>query len=339
MSTRKITAGDADREPDFIEFVFDEVEFASSGCVPSDASPAVIDETPPADDLCADESRSPAFDKLSKPRLPRLDPENRARLSMQTPNRLFFYWSTAPNPFRTLAAALRDRAEDYLLVLKLADLKRHTEEIHPVEREGSWWFEVEADGEYRAEVGFYSPSRPYVRIMHSNVVRTPRKTPSARAAEQAEWRVGSDRFAKVLDAAGFKRDAFDVAIAGDDADASGAATREAFARLIGSDSTHDEILAEEIRHALLALAAGAALESLKYRVGARLFALLQANFEKFGAAGALATVREHFGVEADEMVEEESFSAVYNSSRVNFPRTLRRRLERKFEPLSSHSFK
>jgi hypothetical protein len=50
-------------------------------------------------------------------------------------------------------------------------------------------------------------------------------------------------------------------------------------------------------------------------------------------------VQRHFGVEADEVMEEETLTAVYGSSRVNFPRTLKRRFPQKFEPLSSHSLK
>jgi hypothetical protein len=45
-----------------------------------------------------------------------------------------------------------------------------------------------------------------------NTVTTPRKSPSPRSAESAEWRVPAQRFARVLDAAGFARDAFDVAL-------------------------------------------------------------------------------------------------------------------------------
>jgi hypothetical protein len=177
-------------------------------------------------------------------------------------------------------------------------------------------------------------------MMYSNVVQTPRKSPSPHTAEQAEWRVSSDRFAKVLDVAGFKQDAFDVALSGDEPAAVDALTRKAFKSLIGPGAASAEnVLADEIRYALLAIASGAALESLRFRISARLYAVLQTNFAKLSAANALETVQRHFGVEADEVMEEETLTAVYGSSRVNFPRTLKRRFPQKFEPLSSHSLK
>lgn len=346
MSDLEKPVGDAQSDPDIIEFVPEDDECFSSGTLLTDAFPAVKIETAP--DLTSGEpisaapevERTAAFLKLAEPKLPSLERENRARLAMQTPNRLFFYWSAGANPFQILGRAIRDQASNYSLVIKLANLKRNTEEMYPIENEGERWFDVEADGEYRAEIGFYSPSRPYIRIMYSNIVETPRKSPSRKAADEAEWRVSSDRFAKVLNVAGFRQDAFDVAIASDDADASDAGARAAFAELIGynDEATVNEVSAEEIRYALLALAAGAALESLKFRVGARLFAILQANLEKLNAADALDTVRGHFGVDADEVTEEEALSAVYGSSRVNFPRTLRRRgRPEKLAPVGSHT--
>ncbi|HMJ09604.1 MAG TPA: DUF4912 domain-containing protein [Pyrinomonadaceae bacterium] len=330
--------------PDILEFVPDELAAVSSGALHQqvERSADVADVIAKGSEAPAGgPQRSAAFKELSIPKLPPLERENRARLLMQTPTRIFFYWSTGSNPFQTLGRALPGQAANYSLILKLADLKRGIEEIHQIDAEGTWWFDVEADGEYRAEIGFYSPSRPFVRIMYSNTVETPRKSPSPHTAEEAEWRVSSDRFAKVLDVAGFKQDAFDVAIAGDDLAASDLSARRAFAGFIGhEDRAVEEISADELRYALLALAAGITLEGLRFRIGARLFALLQANAEKLNAANAMTTVRENFGVETDEFFEEESLSAVYGASLVNFPRTLKRRsgFPGKFEPLSSHSF-
>src|SRR6476661_3823439 len=199
-----------ENESDVIEFVPDEPERPSSAIAVSTVSREAVQEEPArsasTDNGQPGVERSPAFIELAEPKLPKLERENRARLAMQTPNRLFFYWSTGENPFQTLSHAIRDQASNYSLVLKLTDLKRGTELIRPIEAEGSWWFDVEADGEYRAEIGFYSPSRPYIRILYSNTVQTPRKSPSRHTADEAEWRVSSDRFAKVLNVSGFKQD-------------------------------------------------------------------------------------------------------------------------------------
>src|SRR5215213_3196400 len=142
MSDSKITADNAESESDVFEFVPGELGNFSSGALLSGTSPEakIENQVEPQIDQPAEEAveRSPAFKELAAPKLPKLERENRARLAMQTPNRLFFYWSTGANPFQTLGRALHDQASNYSLVLKLADLKRHTEEIHQIEQEGSW---------------------------------------------------------------------------------------------------------------------------------------------------------------------------------------------------------
>ena len=68
--------------------------------------------------------------ELALPRLPELSKQNRARLQMQTPNRLFFYWSLGINPFQKLNRALGSQTASYTLVLKLVDLRRDRDVLH-----------------------------------------------------------------------------------------------------------------------------------------------------------------------------------------------------------------
>lgn len=282
------------------------------------------------------EDMPPIFRELAQPKLPELRHENRARLLMQSPNRLFFYWSVGRNPFQRLNKALGNETASYTLVLKLVDLTRDTEEIHPVEAEGSWWFNVESDSEYRAEIGFYAPNRPYIRALYSNTVTTPRKSPSPRVAVESDWAISSDRFARVLDVAGFTEDAFEVAIAGDDQASAEAVSRSAFAELIGDEDIDLRSIADdELRHAMVLIAAGLALESLRFRISPALFAILQKQADTLDAARATAILKERFDVEADEITEEEFGAAVYASSAVSFPRRLRTRRAPKFAPVSS----
>src|SRR4030095_1042968 len=98
-------------------------------------------------DVNEDES-SPVFKELASTELPRLERENRARLLMQSPNRLYFYWSMRANPFQLLAKALGGNTGSYTLVAKLVDLTRDSEEVYQIEAEGSTWFAVDADREY-----------------------------------------------------------------------------------------------------------------------------------------------------------------------------------------------
>ena len=281
---------------------------------------------------------SPVFKALAEPKLPELQRENRARLLMQSPTEIYFYWSIRKDPYHILRDAFGETGS-YTLVLKLSDLRRGTEEIHRVEPEGNWWFAVEPDGEYRAEIGFYAPNRPYFRIVYSNTVETPRRSPSPNPATESEWRVTAHKFAEVLDVAGFAQDAFDVAMAGDDQTAAADATHAAFTRFIGlSNGQVNTIAAEDIRYTMVALAKGLKLEELRWRVGPAMFAILQANADKLEAAKAKSALTEHFDMDESEFVEEHYGPAVYGASLVNFPRTLKPgKLTSRYSPLSSHS--
>lgn len=329
-----------------IEFVFEEDDSVSSGTL-LNAEAAGVLALPAEIDDDTEEEMSPVFKELASPKLPPLSRENRAWLQMQSPNKLHFYWSVRSNPFHTLKKALSSQTGSYTFVLRLLDLKRDSETVIPIDAEGSTWFSVEADSEYRAEIGFYSPSRPFIRVMFSNTVHTPRKSPSPRAATDADWRIPAQKFAEVLDIAGFRQDAFDVAIAGDNAVEAESASQRAFGRMTGqTPANFSGYDAEELRYAMLAIAAGATLEQLRFRIGERLFALLQGIIDSVDKAKALAALKSEFQIDEDELLaeEEELGPAVFGASLVNFPRRTRLRTRprgfdrvSKFEPLSSRA--
>lgn len=290
---------------------------------------------------------SPVFKALADVTLPELDRENRARLLMQSPTKLYFYWSIRENPWHQLKAIFGDDLGSYTLVLKLMDLKRGTEEINKCDAAGNWWFTVEPDGEYQAEIGFYAINRPYFRVMYSNKITTPRRSPSPRRSSEAEWTVSANKFAEVLDVAGFSRDAFDVAMAGDDIQAAEDVTHTAFADLMGHRNFDlGGVSAEDIRYVMLALASGSTLEELRSRVSPALFAILQANAGRLNVGNAQSALGEHFHIDEAEFAEEEFGSAVFGASLVHFPKTLRsKRIVSKsgatfaprYNPVSSHS--
>ena len=300
--------------------------------------------------------KDPVFKELAEPKLPELAKENRARLQMQSPNKIQFYWSIKNNPFQTLTRAFGGNTGSYTLVAKLINQKNAREEIFPVDAEGSWWFNVDADSKYQAEVGFYAPNRPFVRVMFSNVLETPRKSPSPRRATDADWAISAREFAEVLDYSGYSQDAFEVALAGDDYEISERATQNAFSQFIGTKETKfAKIDAEEIRFALLAIASGHSLEDLRGHIGAELFALLEENADKLTVENALAALSDHFDISMEEVEEEEEFigNAVFGLSLVHFPRSSRRKrtspktllpkkgapdLGRKISPISSFNF-
>ncbi len=316
---------------------------APTPAIAVEKEPVLTEETGLAADPLA--AMSPIEKLLAQPTLPRLEREDRARLLMQTPTRLYFYWSVRQNPWALLRKAFGDDIGSYTLVLKLVETRSGTEQIYNADAEGNWWFDVRPDSQYQAEIGFYAPNRPYFRIVYSNTVETPRLKPSPRKATEAKWTVTADKFAQVLDVAGFSKDAFDVAIAGDDIPVAGAATRRAFQQFVGgSGEMAGTIDDEDIRYAMLELAAGQKLDDLRWKISAELFARLQASDKPLGAERAQDALREHFDIDDLDFESEEIGPEVFGASLVNFPRRLKTRAvstkhEPRYAPISSHSLR
>jgi hypothetical protein len=323
------------------EFVIDEEKLSAiSSAETIEETVPVIEENIALSEETIDETETleeeteidPIFAQLSEPALPELERENRARLQMQSPNRIFFYWSMKNNPYQTLNRAFTGQTGSYTLVAKLINESRDVEEIVPVEAEGDWWFNTDTDSTYRAEVGFYAPNRPFVRVLYSNKIETPRKSPSAKRASTADWAVSAHQFAKVLDVAGFSQDAFEVAFAGDDTEFADSATQSAFSQIIGTEDSLPHDLSE-VRFALLALASGIELEKLRGQISQSLFGQLSENAEKMTTENAREALEENFGEFIDET--EEALPTVFGASLINFPRTLKRKSLPKFSPISS----
>jgi hypothetical protein len=310
------------------EFIKSEIEEIDSETAAAAPQFLVAEEPVSADSAEKDEKEvDPIFAELAAPKLPALERENRARLQMQSPNRIYFYWSIKNNPFQTLQKVFAGHTGSYQLVAKFVNLKTEHEEIRPVEAEGNYWFNADSDAPYRAEIGFYAPNRPYIRVIFSNTIETPRKAPSPRAASDADWAISSDAFAQVLDSSGFRQDAFEVALAGDDVQAAERATGNALGDLIGKRrSDFAAVNADEVRFALLALASGASLEELRGQISEALFIVLQEHAARLSAENALAALKEHFDVFDEEIFEEETIgAAVYGASLVNFPKSIKKR--------------
>lgn len=295
---------------------------------------------------------SPVFKELAEPKLPALREENRAFLQIQSPTRVFFYWSLKQDSYNTLRRALGSRANDYFLAIRLTNLKTNHEEIHQVGNKGSWWFNnIEADSKYRAEVGFYAHGRPFVRIVFSNTLETPRERPSTNTAYQPYFAVTASQFAEVLDLAGFSQDAFDVYLDGDEPKFADDATQKAFAQLVGKGQVDfSNININELRYVLFALASGVSLYSLREQVSSNLFEFLSTLTEQNPNAlteeKVILALEEFFGFSPfDEEIEEE-FGAptVFGASLINFPKQLRKKKssfnpKEKLNPLSSFSLK
>lgn len=301
------------------------------------------------------EGKSPAFIELAQPKLPELPAENRAYLQIQSPNRIFFYWSIKNDSFETLRRALGNRAENYGLAGKLVNLSSNTEQIFPVEASGSWWFNVEPDSEYRAEIGFYTPNRPFIRLIFSNILQTPRSAPSPNTDYTEYFAVTPKQFAEVLDSAGFSQDAFDVYVAGDYPEFADEATQLAFSKLAGRDAIDfSGVSLYELRYVLFALASGVTLEELRAGISRQLWefiaVLTNESPDALTEEKVILALEEFFGFSPflDEGAEEFDLAPVFGASIVNFPKDLRDRkisfspskrrlIDSKLSPLSSHN--
>jgi len=289
--------------------------------------------------------RSRAFNILADVELPKTQRQNRARLLMQSPTKLYFYWSLKEDPWQQLLKIFGESGSaSYMLVLKLKDRARDIEEIHRIEREGNWWFEVEPDGRYSAEIGFYSPSRPYVRIVYSNDIETPRRGPSPMPARDTDWRISANKFAQVLDVSGFQRDAFDVAMVGDDHYGAMDRSERALAGLVGNtNASFNGISHDDIRYALLSLAAGTSLKHLRDRIGSALYSILEASISKIDPNSARSALTEHFEIDDHDWADDEPEFTSIGGSRLNFPKRLRpKRLPAyspRYNPVSSFALR
>ncbi|MEZ5305952.1 MAG: DUF4912 domain-containing protein [Pyrinomonadaceae bacterium] len=308
---------------DSVDFSLEEAVSISSSSI---AGKAVIDAEEVFQEDAAEDA-SPVFKLLSAPKLPAMSRRDRATLLMQSPTRLYFYWSVATNPFRNLEKAIGGSAGNYTLVVKLRNLSAGTETLNRVDPSGNWWFDVESDATYRAEIGFYAPGRPFVRIVFSNVVKTPRKSPSRRTDYTPSFTVSAGEFSRALDAAGFRRDAFDVALAGDDQDHALESTRLSFKAMTGFDlpelgNRHES----DLRFVLMALAAGHSLEEIRHLVSAELFSMIADYLEGVGSETAMSALEEFFDVVPGEVLEEQvTGAAVFGLSLVHFPQSVRKR--------------
>lgn len=277
--------------------------------------------------------RSAAFIELSEPKLPKLEKENRARLQMQSPNRIHFYWSMKKNPFQMLNKAFGNSTGNYQLVAKLINQTTGAEEIHPVEAGGDWWYDVDANSKYRAEIGFFAVNRPYFRVMFSNTIETPRKTPSPKRDISPVFNVSANQFAEVLDRSGYRQDALEVAFAGDDLEYADFATQNAFTKLTGKN---DAVFSDsgEMRYALLALASGIHLDNLRNDISRSIYNSLKLNELAVSAEKTLVALEESFGEFEEEIIEEETELAptVFGASLINFPRISKRKIVKKGAP-------
>jgi hypothetical protein len=125
------------------------------------------------------------------------------QLLLQSPNRLFLYWSFAADPRAALRAAFGELAAHYRLAVRLVKVESGEEFLLDAPSERMQWFEVYPRHVYRADVGFHAAGRPFVRLLSSIEVRTPPDSASHLSDAQQEFEVEPEEFARLLGGAGY----------------------------------------------------------------------------------------------------------------------------------------
>ncbi|MCP9495393.1 MAG: DUF4912 domain-containing protein [Pyrinomonadaceae bacterium MAG19_C2-C3] len=133
------------------------------------------------------------------------------RLLVQSPYRLHLYWNFKTDPFTIARRQFPNR--DFRFMVRLLDAS--SGEITASEIAGftrNYWFNSLPARTYQAEVGMFSESRPFIRLLVSDYVQTPRVGASPTIAAAKEFAVSTPDFIQMLDRSGFVADAFDVAM-------------------------------------------------------------------------------------------------------------------------------
>lgn len=257
---------------------------------------------------------------------------DRIRLLAQSPRKLYLYWEFSRNPFETLRRAFGPQAARYSLVVRLNAIETGAMSWHEASPSRSQWFSVQPDTTYRAEVGFFAQGHAFIRLLSSEVARTPRAGVAREISATEEFRVTPAEFARVLDEAGYAGDALEVSLEAADAATEDTATRAVAAHLGGVSAQLGAADIAELRSLLAALALGMKPEDvsglLSVSLGEWFAEMRREHHDALRAAHLLEILRSTLGIqtsiagfdELDEEARRRVARFVVGASKVNMPR-------------------
>lgn len=255
--------------------------------------------------------------------LPETYAGDRIRLLAQSPYKLYLYWSHARDPFAALRRAFGEAASArYRVTLRLVDVEAGAETLFEASPARNHWFYVRAGRLYRAEVGLFAQGRPFIRLLTSAEVRSPRASVSALTDDAPQFNVSPPEFARVLNEAGYASDALEVTLEAADAGTHDGSTREIARLLTGLDApATDPGLLAEMRALLAALAFGVPLDRLREMVSPTLALWLEqvvaAHREPVDGAHLLEILRATLALELeyDDFLSAEDAEATRHGTR------------------------
>ncbi len=276
------------------------------------------------------------FDALAADEpLPEIRRGDYARLLVQSPQRLYLYWSFAHDPFMTLRRMSGEAAGNHALALRVMNVERGTATLQLTSSHAtSVWLDVEAGRSYRVDVGIYAAGRPFIKILSSNIVRTPRAGVSPQVDRADEFRVSPADFTRTLSEAGYVNDAIELWL-----EAADEATEKKATRTVAEKLTNREAMLNEaedwiqLRRLIGGLAAGAPLERLRAGLSPTLARWLeQAEANAGGATLDRTRLLDVLRATFDFELEQESFdqtgdmrrraAIAWTGSDVRFPSNL-----------------
>ena len=275
----------------------------SSGQTP--AAWSVIEQSQP-------QAASPAFDPLAEwtfdEPLPLLPSVDEIHLLVQSPTKLFLYWDSARDPFETLSRSIFN-TRDYHLVVRLTDLTTGETTLHEATKTREQFLAALPGKEYRTEIGFFAPGRPFIRFLASSRIETPRSG-VARESDAGDFHLSAEEFTRVLDESGYISDALEVAFEAADEKMRASFTRIVAETLTGADaSLFDDEEVFELRRFLSAVAFGARTEDLRGMFSPKVARWFEESFAHFApateAARLVEIMRAALGLEIDYAAADE----------------------------------
>ncbi len=254
--------------------------------------------------------------------LPDTYPGDRIKLFAQSPRRLHVYWGLSNDPSLTLKRAFGHQAIDYSLVVRLVDIETGDAVLHRASSTKSQWIEARAGKTYRVDLGLYAAGRAFIRILSSNTVETPPSGVAAAADQSSAWHVSSEKFAQVLNEAGYVSDALEVTLEALDQITDDKATRSIAGTFdISNIPPMTEENLAEMRRLLAALAFGASIEGLRGDVSpliADWLSRFPIHTNVMNSDRMLEILRSLLGIELSQIPDSHSEEAMRRVTRATF---------------------
>lgn len=143
--------------------------------------------------------------------LPETAGRDSIQLFAQSPHKLFVHWSHAGDPFAALREAFGDAASHYRLVVRLSDLTDDSAQTDDASPERAQWLAALPDRDYRADIGFHADDLPFVTLLSSPTVHTPRAAVSPNADTEPQFHIAPDDFSRLLEHTGYDANALQQA--------------------------------------------------------------------------------------------------------------------------------